>query len=67
MIIFLEVGDKCVPNNEVTDGVCTLITNCDVALRLVFFYLFIHVMLLYLSDHTDNSTYKHFVDCNVFA
>ncbi|CAH0398414.1 unnamed protein product [Chilo suppressalis] len=27
-----EVGDDCVPNNEIVDGVCTLITDCEVAL-----------------------------------
>ncbi|XP_028173554.1 serine protease persephone-like [Ostrinia nubilalis] len=30
-----DVGDECVPNNEVFDGVCTVITECEVALRAI--------------------------------
>ncbi|CAG9786651.1 unnamed protein product [Diatraea saccharalis] len=26
-----EVGDTCVPNNELVDGVCTVVTDCEVA------------------------------------
>ncbi|KAL0883268.1 hypothetical protein ABMA27_016689 [Loxostege sticticalis] len=34
-IVAQEAGDDCVPNNEVLDGVCTIITDCELALRAI--------------------------------
>ncbi|XP_041979584.1 serine protease persephone-like [Aricia agestis] len=30
-----EIGDKCVPNDDVTDGSCMIITDCKVAVRAI--------------------------------
>ncbi|XP_059045033.1 serine protease snake-like [Achroia grisella] len=34
-LIIADVGDECVPNNQIADGICTLINNCEVAIRSI--------------------------------
>lgn len=32
-VCLFSVGDKCVPNNEIRNGVCAVIMDCEDALR----------------------------------
>ncbi|XP_026761835.2 serine protease Hayan-like [Galleria mellonella] len=34
-LIIADVGDECVPNRQISDGICTLISNCEVAIRSI--------------------------------